>query len=261
MFVRTQTGYRVTFEQYDSPVMTQLARGYFHLLSDVWSFLTVVPLTRSGADRFRTALRAARLASQYVEEMNRCFAGRSYFAAGVIGCAVIESLLLLACMRDRDVVLRTRAWKQFATKQKRRGRLFSELLFWIDLGHLILIGEGLGWFNTDSAATTALLASYPGSAELFDEFPELKMSPLHAVSTVHEIRNHLHPGKMLRGPVGIDERTAKLSVGLVYVSLAGVLDFYRGDPMPFLDIEIPLPIRNLMDALPTTGSESQHSTS
>ena len=40
----------------------------------------------------------------------------------------------------------------------------------------------------------------------------------------------------MRNLVSLDERTARLNAGLVYVSLMGVLDFYQSDPVD-LDLE------------------------
>jgi hypothetical protein len=72
------------------------------------------------------------------------------------------------------------------------------------------------------------------------------MSPLDAVTRVHELRNLLHPGKCLRQNTKIDEKMAKLTVGLVYISLMGVLDYYQGDPVDYIDLEIPVAIRNTL---------------
>ena len=73
------------------------------------------------------------------------------------------------------------------------------------------------------------------------------VSPLDAVTRVHELRNLLHPGKCLRQNVKIEKKMAKLTVGLVFVSLMGVLDFYQGDPVDYMDLEIPLALRNQLN--------------
>lgn len=216
-------------------MLARLAQGYFNLVSEVWTVLTGSPLTPASAERVRTTIRVARLASQYLDEMLRC--NEAHFAAAIVGCSVVECFLLLACIRDRDLVLQTRSWKTFATKQKKRGKLFAELLFWIDLGNLILIGNELGWFAPNSVPTVEFFASFAGSEEFLAEFPELRISPLDAVSHIHQFRNYLHPGKCVRNLVSLDERTARLNAGLVYVSLMGVLDFYQSDPVEFLDLE------------------------
>jgi hypothetical protein len=81
---------------------------------------------------------------------------------------------------------------------------------------------------------------------MIKEIPELLSSPLEAISRVHELRNFLHPGKCLRHSMKIEEKTSKLSVGLAYVSLLGVLDYYQGEPVEYADVEVPAPIRKVL---------------
>ncbi len=185
-----------------------------------------------------------RLATDYFDEMARC--EPAYFAAGVIGCAVVESMLLLACIRDRESVLLTTSWKSFARKQKRHGQLFLELLFWIDLGNLILIGKELGWFNVDEARTKEFFESLLDSEQLREvdkTLPEIYVSPLVAIQQLQKFRNMIHPGKCVREGSRLVEKNAKLSAGLVYVSLMGILDFYRGERLSSIDLEVPLSLR------------------
>jgi hypothetical protein len=251
MFEPTETGYRITFEEFESPVHAGLAQAYFRLLSDIWGILMVFPPTPAVVKRANRAIDVARLSTEYLEEMLRCVESDAFLAAGIVGCALLESILLLACMRDRDEALATEAWRLFASKNKRRKLLFADLVLWIDLGNLVLIGLELGWFSKDNGATVAFFASFVGHEELISEFPELHLTPFEAISKVHELRNHVHPGNCVRGRISVNERTSKLSVGLVYASLAGLLNFYRGDPVPSLDLVIPEPMRRLRTILET----------
>lgn len=249
MMTKTATGYRITFEKHDTVLWTNLGRGFARLVSGIWAPFSMFPLSASGMKRYRFTLSLYQLAHRYLDETIRCNDNEAYFAGGIVGCSMVETILMLACVRDRDVVLQTQAWKAFAKKERRRGQSFSELIPWIDFGKLIIIGKELGWFSAHRETTENFLAAYAPSTDVDDvlkECPEMVMSPLDAVTRVHELRNFLHPGKCLRQNTKIDEKMAKLTVGLVYISLMGVLDYYQGDPVDYIDLEIPVAIRNTL---------------
>ena len=257
MMTKTTTGYRITFWRHETVLWTNLGRGFVNLMSGIWAPLSIFPPSPSGIKRYRTTLKLFEIAHCYLNEMILCTDNQAFFAAGIVGCAMVESILMLACVRDRNLVFQTRAWKAFAKKERKGGHSFSELIPWIDFGHLILIGKELGWFSPDMKATEDFFANYSGSTDI-DDVPEMMVSPLEAVTRVHQLRNLLHPGNCLRGGLKIGEKMAKLTVGLVYISLIGVLDFYQGGPVDYVDLEVPAAIRNTFGwsqqvEPPTTG--------
>ncbi len=242
-------GYRITFEEHENVLWTSLGRGFTRLVSGIWAPFSLFPLSASGMKRYRFTLNLYELAHQYQTEAVRCSDNKAYFAAGIAGCSMVEAILMLACVRDRDLVFQTQAWKAFARKERRRGRTFSELIPWIDFGNLIPIGKELGWFSPHREATENFFAAYRAAHgdsdidEVLEECPGLMVSPLEAVTNVHELRNCLHPGKCLRQGMKIEEKMAKLTLGLVYISLVGVLDYYQGEAADHIDLEIPAAIR------------------
>jgi hypothetical protein len=120
----------------------------------------------SQAKRAGITLRCIRLASYYFDQTIACSEKQAYFAASVMGCSVLETVLMLACIRDSEGVLRTKKWKDFHQKNRRRGKFFDELLPWIDLGHLIGIGTELKWFPEDDKISTLFHASRIGVTPL-----------------------------------------------------------------------------------------------
>ena len=259
----TATGYRITFEKQEAVLWTDLGRGFVRLVSGIWAPFSMFPLTASGLKRFVFTLNLYELANQYLGEAVRCSENRAFFAAGIAGCSMVEAILMLACVRDRDMVFQTDAWKAFARKERRRGRTFSELIPWIDFGNLIPIGKELGWFSPDRETTEAFFAAYraaygedAGVDEILEECPDLMVSPLEAVIRVHELRNFLHPGKCLRQGMKIEEKMAMLTLGLVYISLVGVLGHYQGEPVDYIDVEVPIAIRNALKWPERVGSST-----
>jgi hypothetical protein len=215
-------------------------------MSGLWAPFAVFPLTASGLKRYRTSLYLYEVAHRYLDEMIRCNANEAHTASGIVGCSMVEAVLMLACVRDRDSVLHTAGWKIFAKKEKRRGDRFSELLPWIDFGHLMAIGKELGWFSADQSVTERFLHHYSIDDEILKDIPKLLSSPWDAATQLHELRNYLHPGKCLRHRVNFDEKTAKLSAGLAYICLMGVLDYYKGEDVDHLDLEVPPTVRKAL---------------
>lgn len=248
----TATGYRITFEKHDTILWTNLGRGFVRLMIGLWAPFSMFPLTASGMERYKITRNLYELGRQYLDEASRCSANNAFFAAGIAGCSMVEAILMLACVRDRDMVFQTHAWKAFAKKKKKRGSTLSDLLPWIDFGNLISIGKELDWFSPHKETTENFFAAYrlddndTEVDDMLEELPEMMVSPLEAVNRVHELRNFLHPGKCIRQGVKIEEKMAKLTLGLAYMSLMGVLDSYQGEPAEYIDLEVPASIRNTL---------------
>jgi hypothetical protein len=47
MFEYTETGFRVTFEDADDPLLLLIQRGFFNLTAGMWDFLKAQPMTRA----------------------------------------------------------------------------------------------------------------------------------------------------------------------------------------------------------------------
>jgi hypothetical protein len=122
---RTATGYRITFEKQESVLLTNLSRGFVHLLAGLWAPQTVFPITAEGVKRYTATRNLYELSHRYLDEAILCTKSKAYFASGIVGCAMVESILMLACVRDRDLVFQTLAWKAFCKKgQKARAAVF-----------------------------------------------------------------------------------------------------------------------------------------
>jgi hypothetical protein len=247
MYTKTANGFRISFDKNDSPILVLIERGFVNLLSDVWDVITVVPMTRRKAQKASQAIKVVRAGNYYIDEMTRCTDSEAYFSASIAGCSALESVQMIACIRDQDQVVATQAWKYFAKKYRRHGLLFDDLLFWIDLGNLIQVGRELNWFPNTATVQNALSAD-EGWQEGLQKFPELDSTPSDAISKVHNLRNMLHPGKCLRESVTLTETTGPISLGLLYVALAGVLEFHVRDESEVFEVEVHPLIRNLISA-------------
>lgn len=69
----------------------------------------------------------------------------------------------------------------------------------------------------------ALLETEPEWQEMVKEFPELLETPSTMITKSVDIRNLVHPARCLREGLEIDERMGQLALGLLYMSLYGLL--------------------------------------
>ena len=240
MFEMTPTGFRIVFEKQQNPFMDSILNGYMNLLSDIWDFVSSRTLFAPNAgERFLRTMQLTKTSADYFSEMQRCTLGEAWFSAAIIGCSVVESVLMIACMRNNGEVTKTASWKRFAASKKKKGKLFRDLALWLDFGSMISIGKELGWFPEGEDFSINFINSYGAMEEVMAECPQMILSPAQAILNVHEMRNRLHPGKCIRDKFVSNDQLSKASVGWMYLSLVGVLHTFRREPDGRIEIRFP----------------------
>ena len=231
-----EEGFLLDFSEFETPGLRSLAVGFIHLSSELWAFMER-PHLAGQPNRARLTLSLIQSAGAYLEEMSRSLAGEAYFAGSVIGCSALEALLMMACLRDREAALQTKTWRSFAKRNRKRGKLFVELLPWVEIGTLLAIGEELDWFRDDDRVQR-IFAELEYWEEALTEQPGLATKPLEAARQLIESRNLLHPGRIFRSKVRPTVESSKLSAALVYLSMSGILA--RQDAPPVLSLVLPV---------------------
>src|SRR5277367_1726900 len=102
MYTKTANGFRISFEKTDSPFLVLISRGFINLLSDVWDLIAIVPMTQRRAQKASRVIKVVRTGNYYIDEMTRCTDNEAYFSASIAGCSALESVLMIACIRDQD---------------------------------------------------------------------------------------------------------------------------------------------------------------
>lgn len=193
MLTRTDNGLRFEFSEFRAdPFAGSLARGLVRLMSGMWDFVAQ-PRGPGQIARAKLSLALLHQSVFYIEELSRATDGEAFFAASVMGCSVVESLLMLACIRHRNDVTMSKAWLAFARRRRKYGKLLHELLPRTDLADLIAIGQELGWFE-DNQRVRDIFASFEGWTEGLLELPELQTTPFGAALAVRAWRVRCRDG-------------------------------------------------------------------
>lgn len=226
----------VDFTTIEEPAIRAGARGVIHLMAEIWRFLER-PTTRQQAQRTILTLQLAKICSDYISEIERC--KDAYFAQSVLCCSLVETLLMLVCLKEREQVAKSRSWRRFLSRKAKGGRLVHEVLPSVELGTLIDIGEELGWFAVSE-----------DRLEPFTHLEEWNLSsgyrgaaPLEMVRRLQHFRNGIHPGKALREKFNFDEESNKSTLWLAFMSLAGVLVYAQEDTPLTMKLQIDPRIR------------------
>ncbi|MEG9437814.1 hypothetical protein JAO29_16830 [Edaphobacter sp. HDX4] len=248
MFERTSTGFRISFDV-ENPLLYSLERGLYNLIADIWDFMTRLPLSRERGRRAASVCALIEVAMFYLEELGRCNDSSAFFAAGCVGTSALEAILIIACVRQQNQIVQTKAWKAFAHRNRKRGVLFKDLIYWIELGVLVSIGEEVGWFPIDDSIQNLFAAADEGWEEALAEIPSLGLNPREAIRRLQSFRNFLHPGKCVREKLSPHDLVGKECLGLLYVSLAGVLQYHSGPEVGTILLDVPKPVLDFMEAL------------
>jgi hypothetical protein len=153
--------------------------------------------------------------TRYLHEAMACFEGKAWFASALMGMATMESLLMLACIAEKDRLLTAKSWTSF---HKKRSLPFKDRLLHLDLGTLVKIAHELKWFTEDKERCD-FMRHYEGWDEAIVDYPEFQGSASASIEMCVRIRDLIHPGRCLRESKKIDDRTAEVALGLFFVNL------------------------------------------
>lgn len=150
-----------------------------------------------------------RLAVLYEREMIACRDGKAYYAACVMGAAMIEAFLLLLCMLNPDTVQNTRRYKDRAGKKSQN---FEFIISCFGMDDFIEISAELNWIpstliseewkqSLPAEFLEVVLERHPNMSKASREShaKSLTINPAYSLmSILNMMRNRMHAGKWVK---------------------------------------------------------------
>ena len=188
------------------------------------------PTFRAGRElEGEAAQRLLTIFRQFFEECSVCLEKGASFAGIVMGGSALEALLMLASIAYKNDVIDSETWQRHS--RRRKNKTFLESLTHCDLSELTAIGLELKWFGL-----TRIPKFFP------EHLPGVDFSPLNdliagknTVSMIAPVmvrlsRNYLHPGKMLRDNVVVEENDKRLAIFFLLFAIFSFLEQHSATP-------------------------------
>jgi len=164
----------------------------------------------------------------YISEMDKCFSGGTFFAANIVGAAVLETVLLLVCLRYKSKVIATQKWQKIHKNEPPKP--FSELLSGnrVGLAALLAIAEELFWFpNGIPPGFRQEIVGMVGEDKvrnIENGIPGvIGISQLGVVLST-ALRNALHPGRSIKRPMAEHQFMSAISILSCLIALGNILE-------------------------------------
>ena len=169
------------------------------------------------------------LALFYGDEMDKCLAGAAHFAANAMGAAILETVLLIACLRHKSKVVATTTWQRIHKKEPPKP--FSEMLSGnrIGLAALLHIARELKWLPKEGIAPEfrAELVAQVGEEKVrivADGIPGILGGSEIAAILSTAVRNTLHPGRSIREPLAEHRFMSVLCTMLSLIAIGSIVE-------------------------------------
>jgi len=171
--------------------------------------------------------RLARSVDFYIREMDKSLTATAFLAANVMGASALESILMLACLRDRAKVAATKKW--VSLQARNAPKPFPQVLAKARLSQLLAIAEEMAWFPRQGLSTklrtrlVELVGSKAVGTLQAGENPILSI-PQFMVAASAAIRNCLHPARASAIPVELMDYVAMVGCAASVLALGLFLE-------------------------------------
>ena len=167
------------------------------------SFPTANPGVVIKREEMDAAIDALSVALTYFDDASKAMAANAFIAAGIVGAATLEALLMALLVLKKEEVVASRA---YLLKTSKRKQSLLEFLKHADLGGLLEIAQELNWFRCDgipSAFHAQFLSQMApserdGLVRLLGSISDLGPE---AARAARHFRNLVHPARCIRDKV------------------------------------------------------------
>src|ERR1035438_2656294 len=174
-------------------------------------------------EQMEAVFRLLKLASFYARETAKCLDASAFFAANVMGAAMLETLLLVMCIMNEGRVRSTNTWRNVL---KGKVKPFLKVLGRADLEKVLQIGSELSWFS--NADLPKLFQEHvvkhfgqEASSVICNAMP--KGGGRLPAAVARDARNKLHPAKSIREPFELSDSTGMVATLCLLLALSSVV--------------------------------------